>query len=108
MKIIVRLLLALSLISAAQADIFDWIRGTIQVEGTVGYVQSNHFVLVSPDNKHMRIFLKQGEIMPSTIVPGMIIHGTVSEGPNNNVVLESLDGVQTPTGEFVQVLAPNQ
>jgi hypothetical protein len=109
MKTIVPLLLALTLFGTAQAEsILDWIFPPTRIAGTVGYVQTNHFMLVSPDNQYLRIFLKPGQIMPSTILPGMVITGTVTENDQRMVILETLDGVQSPTGEVVQPVAPNQ
>lgn len=109
MKTIVRLLLALSLFGSAQAEsILDWIFPPTRIGGTVGYVQTNHFMLVSPDNQYLRVFLKPGQIMPSTVVPGMYVTGTVTENDQQMVILETLDGVQSPSGELVPLTAPNQ
>jgi len=106
MRILVRLMLALTLVSTAHAGILDWIFPPHRIGGTVGYVQTNHFMLVSPDSQYLRVFLKPGEVMPSSIVPGMYIEGTVSE-TDNRIILETLDGVKTPNGDLVPVVAPN-
>ena len=108
MKIIVRLLLTLILVVPAHAGLLDFLFPPTRIGGTVGYVQSNHFVLVTPENDYLRVFLKEGQIMPSTILPGMIITGTVTENDQKMVILETLDGVVTPAGDVVPVLAPNQ
>lgn len=107
MKTIVHLLLALTLMGTANADILDILFPPTRVGGTVGYVQTNHFMLVSSDNQYLRIFLKPGQVMPSTIVPGMWVTGTVRENDQQQVILETLDGVQAPNGEVVQPVAPN-
>lgn len=111
MKMIVRLLLTLSLVSAAQAQVVDEVfrfifGGATPIAGTVSYVQPNHFILVSGDNQFLRVFLKPGEIMPSSVVPGMIIQASVVEGDNQQIILESLDGVQSPTGQMMPLPAP--
>ncbi|MBX3169739.1 MAG: hypothetical protein KF760_20215 [Candidatus Eremiobacteraeota bacterium] len=109
MKMLVRLLMLVTLMGTAQADILqDIFDPPVRCRGTVGYVQANHFVLVSPDAQYTRVFVKQGELIPSNIVPGMIIECSARLDANNFLRLETIDGVQTPNGQMVPIVAPNQ
>ncbi len=103
MKMFVRLLtLATLMMGTAQADILtDIFDPPGHYKGTVGYVQANHFVLVSPDTQYLRIFVKQGEFVPPTISPGMMIECSARMDANNFLRLETIDGVQTPDGQMV-------
>ncbi len=107
MKAFVRILLALSMMGSAQAGVMQWLFGApTPVQGTVGYVQANHFMLVSQDNQYLRIFLKEGQLMPSTIVPGMFVQASVYEDDRQFIILESLDAVQGPNGTVMPIMGP--
>lgn len=109
MKMFVRLFMLVSLMGTAHADLIrDIFDPPQRYRGTVGYVQANHFVLVYPDAQYTRVFVKPGDLIPSSIVPGMIIDCSVRPDANNFLRLETINGVQTPTGQMVPVVAPNQ
>ena len=107
MKMFVRLLMLVTLMGTANADVLrDIFDPPARLHGTVGYVQANHFVLVSPDAQYLRVFVKEGALIPSTLVPGMIIDCSARLDQNNFLRLETIDGVQTPNGQMVPVTAP--
>jgi len=112
MKMFVRFSLLLTLMGTANAGILDFLDPPEHLHGTVGYVQSNHFVLVSKDAQYLRVFTKTGMFVPPSIVPGMIVDCSARANGNNQLILESIDGVQAPNGDVVPVVlpgaAPNQ
>lgn len=109
MKMFVRLLMLVTLMGNAQADILrDIFDPPIHFRGTVGYVQANHFVLVSPNSEFTRVFVKQGDLIPASVVPGMVIEGSARLDANNFLRLETIEGVQTPDGQMLPIVAPNQ
>lgn len=109
MKMFVRLLMLLTLMGQAHADLIrDIIDPPGHFKGTVGYVQSNHFVLVNQKAEYLRVFLQPGKFLPPSIVPGMVIEFSAREDANNFLRLESIDGVQTPDGQMVPVVVPGE
>lgn len=109
MKMLVRLLMLVTLMGTAHADLIrDLFDPPVRCQGTVGYVQPNHFVLVSPDAQYLRVFVKQGELLPSSIVPGMMIQCSARVDENNLLRLETIDGMLTPTGQIAPVVSPPQ
>ena len=107
MKMFVRLSILLSLMGTANAGILDFLDPPEHLHGTVGYVQSNHFVLVSKDAQYLRVFTKTGMFVPPSIVPGMIVDCSARDNGNNQLILESIDGVQAPNGDVVPVSLPD-
>ena len=109
MKMFVRLLMLVTLMGTAQADILrDLFDPPGHYKGTVGYVEANHFVLVSPNAEFLRVFVKPGEFMPASISPGMIIECSARPDQNNFLRLETIDGVQTPDGQMVPLPVSTQ
>lgn len=108
MKMLVRLLMLGSLMGSAHADLIrDIFDPPLHCRGTVGYVQANHFIIVSPDAQYTRVFVKQGELIPASIAPGMIIDCSFRRDANNFYRLETIDGVQTPNGQMIPMVVPN-
>lgn len=102
MKPIARLFLGLMfLVAPARADVFDWLRGDVDVIGTIGYVQANHFMLVGPNNQMIRIFLEPGTMMPPGIMPGQNVIVKIHEGDGNVVYLTQMLGIQQPNGTVI-------
>ena len=109
MKMFVRFLMLGTLMGTPQADILtDIFNPPGHYKGTVGYVQANHFVLVSPNAEYLRVFVKPGEFIPPTIAPGMIIECSARPDQNNFLRLETIDGVQTPDGQMVPLPVTTQ
>lgn len=107
MKMLVRALMFLTLLGQANADIFnDIFDPPAHFKGTVSYVQPNHFVLVSPQAEYLRLFVKIGQFVPSTITPGMVVECTARQDETQVWRIESIDGVQTPAGDMVPVFVP--
>lgn len=102
MKPIVRLLVSFLLfVAPARADVFDWLRGDVDVAGTVGYVQANHFMLVAPNNQMLRIFLEPGMMMPPGIMPGQYVFLKIHEGDDKLLYLSQMQAIQQPNGTLV-------
>lgn len=91
-----------ALAPAHSQNLIEWLFPPPQVQGTVGYVQANHFMLVSKDNQFLRIYLQPNQAMPPTIVPGMFVVARVRNAQdqmkNSVVVLDRVEAVQGPTG----------
>lgn len=109
MKMFVRLLMLLTLMGQAHADLLrDIFDPPGHYKGTVGYVQANHFILVNGNTEFLRVFLQPGKFLPPSITPGMVIEFSAREDANNYLRLESIDGVQTPNGDMVPVIVPGE
>ncbi len=108
MKMFVRLLMLFTLMGTAHADLIrDIFDPPGHYRGTVGYVQANHFILVSPDAQYLRVFVKPGELIPASIAPGMIVECSARMDANNFLRLETIDGVLTPNGQMIPMVVPN-
>lgn len=105
-RFITALLIGASTLAPANAQLLDFLFPPTTVSGTVGYVQANHFMLVSKDNQYLRIFLKPGEFLPSTIVPGIVIAVGVRETEGQQLYLDRVYGMQGPNGDLVPITAP--
>jgi hypothetical protein len=108
MKSIIRLLLMVALMGPACADLLDPLFGVITVRGTVAYVQNNHFILVSKDNQYLRIFLRPGQMLPSGVVPGLVVTARISGDANDQSILESLEEILGPDGQPAPALTQPQ
>lgn len=102
----IAVLLTLTTLAPASAGLLDFLFPPTTVAGTVGYVQANHFMLVSKDNQYVRIFLQPGQYLPSTIVPGTNLVVDVRETEQHQLYLERVHGSLGPGGEIVPVMAP--
>jgi len=101
-------LLLCGLVSAAHADVFNFIFGPTVVQGTVGSVQSTYFTLVSPDNRMLQVFPQPGQLIPPNLKPGMFIQASVGENEYRQVILEELQAIQGPNGTLLYTSEANQ
>ena len=83
--------LLLLLAVPALAGLFD---GLTTVEGTIGAVNSNHFILLAPNNQIVRVMLPVGVHMPDTLVAGAKVRVDIFQDAGKQWILEEVEVLQ--------------